>query len=76
MLWEEAPNLRFKLEHPRRRYLTVPALACQLGVDHRQIYCAVERGTRCCRSFGRKIVFPPMLWNELFGVPNNVDKSI
>jgi excisionase family DNA binding protein len=34
-------------------------LARKLGVDRKQIYYAVERGTLGCRRFGRKIVFPP-----------------
>jgi excisionase family DNA binding protein len=59
MLREEAPNLLAKLEHPRRHYLTVLELARKLGVDRKQIYYAVERGTLGCRRFGRKIVFPP-----------------
>ena len=59
MLRQEAPNLLAKLEHPRRRYLTVLELARKLGVDRKQIYYAVERGTLGCRRFGRKIVFPP-----------------
>src|SRR6516164_2847160 len=59
MLRQEAPNLLAKLDHPRRHYLTVPELARKLGVNNKQIYYAVARGTLCCRRFGRKIVFHP-----------------
>jgi excisionase family DNA binding protein len=59
ILQQEAPNLLAKLNRPRRRYLTVPELARKLGVNHKQIYYAVKRGTLRCRRFGRKIVFPP-----------------
>lgn len=58
MLRQEAPNLLAKLERPRRRYLTATELARKLGVNRKQIYYAVERGTLGCRRFGRKIVFP------------------
>jgi len=59
MLRQEAPNLLAKLDRPRRHYLTVPELARKLGVNNKQIYYAVARGTLCCRRFGRKIVFHP-----------------
>jgi hypothetical protein len=59
MLRQEAPNLLAKLDQPRQRYLSVPELACRLGVNHKQIYYAVARGTLSCRRFGRKIVFHP-----------------
>jgi len=59
MLRQEAPNLLAKLDRPRRRYMTVPELARKLGVNNKQIYYAVARGTLCCRRFGRKIVFHP-----------------
>ncbi len=59
ILLEEAPNLLAKLECPQRRYLTVAELAFKLGVDRKQIYYLVKRGTLGCRRFGRKIVFPP-----------------
>jgi excisionase family DNA binding protein len=75
MLREAAPNLLAKLDHPRRRYLTVLELARKLGVDRKQIYYAVERGTLGCRRFGRKIVFPPMSWSVLFVSSENNVKS-
>ena len=59
ILLEAAPNLLAKLECPQRRYLTVAELAFKLGVDVKQIYYLVKRGTLGCRRFGRKIVFPP-----------------
>ena len=59
MLRKEAPNLLAKLDRPRRRYMTVPELARKLGVNNKQIYYAVARGTLGFRRFGRKIVFHP-----------------
>jgi excisionase family DNA binding protein len=59
MLRREAPNLLAKLDRPRRHYLSVPELARKLGVNNKQIYYAVARGTLGCRRFGRKIVFHP-----------------
>lgn len=59
MLRQEAPNLLAELDRSRRRYLTVPELARKLGVNDKQIYYAVARGTLGCRRFGRKIVFHP-----------------
>jgi excisionase family DNA binding protein len=59
ILRDETPNPLAKLECPQRRYLTVAELARKLGVDPKQIYYAVKRGTLGCRRFGRKIVFPP-----------------
>jgi excisionase family DNA binding protein len=59
ILRDEAPNLLANLECPQRRYVTVAELAHKLGVDRKQIYYVVKRGTLGCRRFGRKIVFPP-----------------
>ena len=59
MLREAAPNLLAKLEHPRRRYLTVLELARRLGVDRKQIYYVVEHGTLGCRRIWPEVVFPP-----------------
>jgi hypothetical protein len=59
VLRQEAPNLLAKLDRPRQHYLTAPELARKLGVNNKQIYYAVARGTLGCRRFGRKIVFHP-----------------
>jgi excisionase family DNA binding protein len=59
MLRQEAPNLLAKLDRPRCRYLSVAELASKLGVNAKQIYYAVARGTLGSRRFGRKIVFHP-----------------
>jgi hypothetical protein len=48
-------------------------LARKVRIDRKQIYYSVERG---CRRFGRTIVFPPMLSNELFVSFENISKSM